>query len=94
MESVSYLKTKSTPLVEYAVLLSNGEVVDVACHKYECAYTDEGEIISYVFLKEKNTIMELEGGSVKAIISKTDVNHLDVIKALKKVKPRRKKVAQ
>jgi len=92
MESVSYIKPKTQPLVEYAVLLANGEVVDITCHLYEDVANDEGDTISYRFFKDKRVIAELGGTEVKAIISKTDVNHLAVIKALKKTKPRKKVV--
>jgi hypothetical protein len=90
MDTVSYLKPKNQPLVDYAVLLSNGEVVDITCHVYEDVCTEEGDTISYRFFKDKRVIAELGGAEVKAIISKTDVNHEAVIKALKKSKPRRK----
>lgn len=90
METVSYLKTKTLPLVSYAVLLSNGQVIDIDCHRYEDVASDDGETIAYKFYKDKNVIMELEGHAVRAIISKTDVNHIEVIKALKKPKTRRR----
>lgn len=90
MDQVSYLKPKISPLVDYAVLLTNGEVVDISCHLYEDVATEDGETIAYRFLKDKRVIAELEGSAVRAIISKTDVNHEAVIKALKKAKPRKR----
>lgn len=90
MEPISYLKNKVVPLVSYAILLSNGQVIDIDCHRYEDVASEDGETIAYKFYKDKNVIAELEGGAVRAIISKTDVNHEMVIKALKKPKARRK----
>jgi hypothetical protein len=92
MDTVSYLKPKILPLIEYVVLLHNEQTIEVSCNLYDDLTSEDGDTTAYRFFKDKKIILELEGSAVRAIISKTDVNHLDVIKALKKVKPRRKKV--
>jgi hypothetical protein len=90
MEVIPTIKSNQSKFTDYAILLKNGELVEISCEYYACLTTDEGDQLSYQFYIGKRIVLELEAVVLSAVVSKTDTNYLQIIKAIKKTKPKKK----
>jgi len=94
MQALSKIDGNKSKYVNYAVLLSNGEVLDILVEFYDVLSAEESnEPVCYRFYKDKKIVLELEGNAVRAIVSKSDENWETILKAIKKPKVKRKVVA-
>ena len=95
MKVLPSIENNKSKYVNYAVLLSNGEVLDIVVEFYDVLSAEESnEPVCYRFYKEKKVVLELEGNAVKAIVSKSDQNWEMILKAIRKPKVKRKPVVK
>jgi hypothetical protein len=82
-----------TETFQYHVILSNDEVIKITGDDMYCETSESGDtILHYNFYRRKKLVTQLEGGSVKAVLTPDAVEDINIaIKAIKAKKPVAKK---
>jgi hypothetical protein len=82
---------KKKGVYTYVLLLANGETCEVDAESYYDVSDDEGNPIYFRFIKDKNTVLQIDASNLQTVISKDSSNWETILNAIKKKSPVRKK---